>query len=478
MKGAALERARDSRLMLSALAALALAGCTTVGPDYHLPDGALAKADAAQAPFREAQAGAASAEALPARWWRLYDDPVLDQLEERALAANTDLRVAGANLARASAAKAIAEGEAEPDVGIDAGAERARLSGESYLLSSAVPPATLGNVGIQMSYQLDLFGRIRRSVEAAHADEQAVEATREAVRVTVAAQVARAYVSLCGANEALDLAGSAVDLRQRRLAISQRFFSAGRGSAIDVTEAQAQLAQASALLPAHRAEERAALYQLAALVGRLPAQAPQEAEACHHIPTLQQPLPVGDGAALLRRRPDLRVAERQLAAATARIGVATAELYPSVNFGLGAGSVGFLSDLGQAATNSWSIGSLIHWTYPGKAARARVRAENAGADAALARFDGTVLTALRETETALAFSIQDQNRAELTATALHEAELSADQARRLREGGSSPLLAEVSGQQGVLAARLSDRTARADLANDQIALFLALGGGW
>ena len=456
---------------------LALAGCTTVGPNYQVPAAAVVRASAAQGDFVEAPTQT-TAKALPPRWWHLYNDPVLDGLEAEALAANTDLRSAAANLARAKALSAVTETARQPDVNIDAAAERARLSGESYLLTEPLPAANLGNVGIEMSYQVDLFGRIRRSIEAAHADAQAVEATRDAVQVTVAAEVARAYIGLCSANEGLDLGSEGVALQQRRLTIAQRLMHAGRGSALEVTDAQGRIAQAEAAMPSQRAAARVALYRLAFLTGHVPADAPHQAEACRHIPTIKGPLPVGDGAALLRRRPDIRVAERQLAAATARIGVATADLYPSIGFGLGAGSSGFLSDLGQAAANSWNIGSLIHWSLPGAGVRARIRAENAASDAALARFDGTVLAALRETETVLATYAQDKNRAKALADTRILAERSAAQIQRLRAAGRTPLLAEVGGQQGVLSARIAEQNTRHDLANDQISLFLALGGGW
>jgi len=174
----------------------------------------------------------------------------------------------------------------------------------------------------------------------------------------------------------------------------------------------------------------------------------------------------------------VRAAERRLAAATARIGVATAELYPSVTLGLGGGSTGFLEDLGQAAANRWSMGSLINWNFPGTGARARVRAANADADAELARFDGTVLEALRETETSLTLYTHDLDRLQALGAAQYQAEAAADQARRLRHGGRAPLLAELGQQQGAIAARAAETAARADAASDQITLFLALGGGW
>ena len=475
-----------SRHLLMAGGALSLGACAAVGPNYHVPDAAVINAPAARAPFIGVSSksgagtgpGIAVNSPLPDRWWHLFNDPVLDDLESQALATNTDLRVAAANLEHARAASAVAEGAREPDLGFSASAARARLSGESYLLTQPLPVATLGDAGVQIAYQVDLFGRIRRAIEAAHAGEEAVAAQRDAVRVTVAGEVARAYVGACAAGEELALAREALALQQRSLDVTQRLARGGRGTIEDATLASGRAEQVRASLPAYAARQRVALYRLAYLTGKLPADYPRAAEKCAVIPTVTGWLPVGDGAALLRRRPDIRAAERRLAAATARIGVATAELYPSVTLGLGGGSTGFLEDLGQAATNRWSVGSLITWNFPGAGAHARVRAADADADAELARFDGTVLEALRETETSLTLYGHDLDRLQALTAARHQAETAADQARRLRLGGRVPPLADLGQQQGAIAARAAEAAAGADAAGDQITLFLALGGGW
>jgi len=341
-----------------------------------------------------------------------------------------------------------------------------------------LPVATLGSGGLDLSYQLDLFGRIRRSIEAAHAQEQAEAATRDAVRVTVAGDVARAYVTLCAAHRAEDLAGDGVALAKRSLAISQHLATAGRAARSDVALAGARVAQAEAQIPAYRAHARAALYKLAYLTGHTPAEAPTQADTCRRIPIIDRPLPIGDGAKLIARRPDIRAAERHLASATARIGIATAALYPDIGFGLSAGSTGFLADMGTAPANYWALGGLVHWSIPGGGARARITAAHADADGALARFDGVVLGALRETETILAAYAQDHNRLAALTHARAEVESYAADAKALRTAGKAPLQAELGGQQGVNAARLAQLSAEADLAQDQVSLFMALGGGW
>lgn len=457
-------------------ALLMLAGCT-MGPDYHLPDQSAAKRPVAQAPFSSTNAHVTGGD-VPQRWWRLYDDPVLDRLQEEALAANTDLRVAGANLARARAMTRAAEGANEPDFSVDAAAQRARLSGESYLLDQALPVANLGSGGVEMNYQIDLFGRLRRATEAARADEEASEALVHAVQVTLAADVTQAYLDLCGAQEAMELVSQAAEVQDSLADVARRLRTAGRLGMPEVTITEQHAAEAHALLPQERAKARAALFRLAFLLGRAPADYPREAEACHQVPLLEHPLPVGDGASLIARRPDLRAAERRLAAATARIGVATADLYPQIGIGLSAGSTGFLADMGEAAANRWGIGSLIRWTFPNAGARARVRAARADTERALAQFDGAVLEALRETETVIVTYGENHNRLIALEEARAAAERSADQARRLRAAGRAAAQVDLGGQGALIAARLREVAAHDAVARDQVLLFLALGGGW
>lgn len=472
-------RPNGQRLLVGA-ALLALAGCKAVGPNYHLPKDSAFADPKAQGAFGSVPPGSelTTSEPLPPRWWHLYDDPVLDSLEEGALAANTDLRVASANLERAHALTEVARGAKDIEMGVDASYSYTQLSGESFLQFKHVPVSSLADMGGNATYQVDLFGRIRRSIEAARADEEEVASIRDTVKVTVAADVARAYVGVCAAHEAEDLAVRSIAIEQRLLDINRRMARAGRSAAPDVTAGEARLAQAQATLPAYRAAARASLYRLAALMGRVPTDYPREAEACRSVPQLRAPLPIGDGAAMLRRRPDVRAAERGLAGATARVGLATANLYPSVSLGVSGGSVGLVRNLGTALTNNWALGSLIHWSIPTAGMRARVRAEKAGAKGALAHFDGVVLGALRETETTLNTYAEDHNRHLALDAALEAARTAADQARRLREAGRANISADLGSRQGALGAEAAVVGSRHEIAMDQIELFLALGGGW
>ena len=457
---------------------LALAACATVGPNYKVPEAAKVNAPTAQGAFIESETPAVSQAPVPEGWWKLYDDPVLNGLVQEALTANTDLRIAAANLARAHAVSAEADDAGGFSAGASAAAMHSRESGEQYLLAEQLPVENLADVGVKVSYQVDLVGRIKRAAEAAHADAEASQAALDLARVSVAADVARAYAEACSSGHELAVAQHTVDLQGQSLQVTGKLVAAGRGTSLDVTRAKAQLDLSRAALPTFESRRRAALYRLATLTGKTPAEFPRAVEACGAPPKLSQPLPVGDGAALLKRRPDVRAAERGLAGATARIGVATAALYPSVSFGLGAGSTGLLADIGTAPANRWGLSSLISWTLPGEGEHARIRATEAGADAALARFDGTVLNALRETETSLAVYAHELDRNAALRSARDEAATAEGQAQTLYRAGKSPYLTGLDAQRTLATAEAALAASDGALAADQVNLFLALGGGW
>jgi NodT family efflux transporter outer membrane factor (OMF) lipoprotein len=465
--------------LAAGVALSALAACTTVGPNYKIPERAAVKAPAAQGAFLGANTPAVSQAPLPADWWRLYDDPVLNELVTTALTANTDLRVAAANLARAQATVSEARAARGFNGGAAASVEHAQLSGEQYLLPEQLPVMNLADVGVEASYQLDLFGQLRRATEAAQADAAASQAALDLARITVAAETTGAYLDACSAGEELVVAQQTVHLQEKDRSVVERLVAAGRNSAVDLPRARALLDQARAAIPMFEARQRADLFRLAALTGRPPAQFPAAVASCAASPKLTQPVPVGDGgAALLARRPDVRQAERTLAGATARIGVAVGDLYPSVSLGLSAGSTGALSDIGRPATNRWSFGPLISWNFPTRGARARVREADAAADAALARFDGVVLNALRETETDLSTYARDLDRnAELRA-ARDEARLAQSQSQQLYRAGRSPFLDALDAQRTLAQAEAELAASEAQVTADQVKLFLALGGGW
>ncbi|UPG90381.1 efflux transporter outer membrane subunit [Luteibacter aegosomaticola] len=468
------------RVALSALAAaLVAAGCTTVGPDYKVPDNAMVKDPRANGAFLAEPGHAVDAGGvLRDDWWRLYDDPTLDALERQALQANIGLRVADANLRRAGAMLAAAEAEHEVTAKTSATAQRTLISAQSYLEQDKLPTFNVAVTGIEASYDFDLFGKLQRGVEAASADTEAATAARDLVRVTVAAQVASSYVGICESAHDLEIADRTVQVQQRGADVAKRLFDAGLGNRLDVTRATAQLDLARSALPPLQRRHEASQYALAALLGHVPGDIPDAAKSCSVVPEPKQPIPVGDGMALLKRRPDIREAERKLAAATARIGVATAELYPSVSLGASLGTNGLLADYGQAPQRYWSIGPLISWTIPTRSAKERVEVAKAGADVALASFDQTVIQALKETQTALSDYAHALDREETLRQALGEATTASKQAADLYHAGRTPYLSALDAERTRVAAETALTDAESAVSEARIHLFYALGGGW
>ena len=471
---------------LALAAALAACAIAPVGPNYSVPATALVNKPGAGAAFAQAPVAAAGTSApfadapLPAHWWRLYQDPRLDALIEKALAHNTDLRQALANLEKSRAAEVEVSGQKKPTLSVEGGPAFGHVSGISLLAENYSPPSTWEyGAGAGLSYQLDLFGRIRRGIEAASDNTEAAQAALDLVRVNVAAGTARAYADACATGLRIASAERSTELQQQALDISVRLQQAGRVGITDAARARSQLQGLKAAIPPLEARRQAALYRLATLTGDLPQDFARDVATCAVPPQVVGTIPVGDGAALLRRRPDIRQAERQLAAATATIGVATADLYPRVTLGLSVDSVGLGNDFLGKDTFSYSIGPLISWTIPNTGVvRARIAQTQAGADGALAKFDGTVLTALRETETALDAYARELDRHAALQSARDESATVADQARRLYLAGRTGYLDALDAERGLATSEATLAASDAELADDQVSLFLALGGGW
>jgi NodT family efflux transporter outer membrane factor (OMF) lipoprotein len=458
--------------------AVALDGCMNVGPNYALPQQALVNAPLANAPIEGADTALTTRRNVPPVWWKLYDDPVLNGLVDQALQSNTDLRVAAANLARSREALGVAQAQGGFSGKASAVIERAQESAEQYLLTEKLPVVNEGDIGINVSYEIDLFGKLRRGVEAAQADSESVQAAADLARITVVADVVRSYVEQCSAAEELRIAQQSLTLQKQRVDVSRRLRDAGRGNQPDVTRGQTQVDTLSADIPRYTARRKIAQYRLAALLARAPSDLPPAVLTCDRLPQIRQPIPIGDGAALLKRRPDVREAERQLAASTARIGVATGALYPTVSIGASAGLTGILEDLGTSPTARWGFGPLISWTFPANGARGRVREAQASSQVALAKFDGVVLTALRETETSLATYASDYARADALRAAVKSAAESADETHRLYLAGRESFISDLDATRTLTSTKSQAAAAEGQVAIDQVNLFLALGGGW
>ncbi|PRY05992.1 efflux transporter outer membrane subunit [Paraburkholderia sp. BL25I1N1] len=461
--------------VMTAFGLASLTACT-VGPNYNVPAKATAVDPLARAPFVGAASNTVVSAPLPDHWWKLYDDARLDDLIREGLAANRDLGAAQENLARATYAVYEAESANLPSTALSGAVA---VSTPPLPRAAGMPLRGVYSLGGAISYALDLAGGIRREVEAAKAGRDTLQAARDQVRMVVAAGITRDYIAACSANQTLASAQHVLDVETQTLRATERLRQGGRATAFDVTRARAAVATSGAALPPIVAQRNAAVFALTALLGRVPAQYPREVQACLAPPRLLAEIPVGDGAALIRRRPDIREAERKLAAATALIGVETAALYPQVSLGGSIGMSGPTSKFSNKSQISMSFGPIVTWTFPNVVAtRARIAEAGATARAAEQTFDGAVIEALRDTETALdAYSGELQHNGSLVA-ARDTASEANEQAWRLFRFGRTDFLSVLSAQENLASAESSLAASNASLIDRQIGVFIALGGGW
>jgi NodT family efflux transporter outer membrane factor (OMF) lipoprotein len=450
-----------------------------VGPNYRAP----ALPSGAETPLTSLNPSAEVATPPPDAWWKLYDDSRLDELVQEALSANRTLASADANFAAARAVVSAAKVSQYPSTQVSAGGLYGRDAVTDEILElGGNRPQTIWLLEdiLQSAYEVDLFGRVHRSIEVANANADSVAAARDSVRVVVAAETARGYAAVCALGEQLDVAYQSLAVVTHETEITEQRYAAGANSEYDVTRSQALVAQVRSSIPELKGERRAALFELTALLGRTPAEAPNDLETCHTPPRVTALIPVGDGSTLIKRRPDVRQAERRLAAATAEIGVVTADLYPTIRLvGLYGGAA---SEINQLDTNiglTWGVGPTISWSFPNMAGpRARVRQAKAEQVAALASFDEVVLTALKEIEQALAYySAALDNR-----QSLGEARDKVQAAYRMAHdqflAGSISSLDLLTTEQLLVSVDAAVAASDAALIQDQIAVFKALGGGW
>ena len=466
------------RRLLALGLALTASACA-VGPNARPP----ATPPAAAATFASAAPAIASSDAPPADWWRLYDDPTLDALVQQALAENNDLKVAAANLAKAQGVLSEARAGLFPTTDLAANDLWGVSSGDQLvdaLEGAKVSPSWYATAGLNVSYQVDLFGRIRRTIEAAHADAEATAEAENVVRITVAAETARAYADACAFGERAASARHTEAVARSILDLTTHMRDLGARSDFDLASAAAAEDEARAAIPTLDGEARAQLFELAVLTGRPPAEISQAAAACVAPPRIDKPLPVGDGAGLLKRRPDIRQAERQLAADTARIGVATADFFPTVSLTGSGGSGGSsLKQFASASSLTYQLGPMISWSFPNvSVARAEVIQAKAQASASIASFDGVVLNALKETEQALTTYDAELARHAALAQGRDDNQRAFDLAQFQLQNGAIGFPDLLQTERNLAAAESELAASDQALVEDQVAVFQALGGGW
>ena len=454
---------------MPSLLVLALAACT-VGPDYKTPDTAAANIAAAQ----DAQYDRGHFDAI---WWQQFDDPTLNQLVGKSLQGNRDLRVAFARLKAARAIRDDVNTERFPVVTSRASSEVGK---------GQVPGQTTDRVnqerydlGLDMAWEVDLFGRIQRSLEASDAQEDAARADLQQLQVTMIADLVDAYGDLRGAQLREDIARANLKTQQESRTITVSLRDAGVGNELDVVRADARLAGVEATVPQLQAQQVRARNRIATLLGERPDQLSVDLSPAK-LPAISKALPIGDPGELLRRRPDVRSAERKLAAATANVGVATADLFPRVSL---SGFLGFTaargSQIGSAAANAWSLGPSITWAaFNLGSVKARIRGANADAEGALATYEQQVLLALEESENAFSDYGKVQQRLASLNKQSEASRAAADLASIQYREGTVDYLVLLDAERERLSAEDAQALAEIDQYRGIVAIYKALGGGW
>lgn len=460
-----------SLFRLSALAsALLLAGCITVGPDYHRP---VEKPVALQGVDSERQ----SARDFQADWWTQFNDPTLDALIKRAATNSPDLKIALARLNQSRAQLGTARSQQVPDIQAQTSYTRSREQQPGFTTDPET--ITTYQAGFDASWELDLFGGIRRSVEAARADTEAGAASLEDAQVTLFAEVARHYFDLRGTQLRIDVAQRDIGNLRDSLKLIKSRADVGTGSDQDVASASARLAAVEAQLPTLQTQAQADTFRLAVLLGERPGQLDIDLspKTFHPIDTA---LPIGNARDVLARRPDIRVAERELAAANARIGVAKADWFPHISLG---GFVGFLAgrsnDFGGAQSRAFSLAPSISWDGLNvQRVRSGVKASEARADEAKANYQRTVLNALEDVDNALVSYNQQRVRVQKLNEQSAQSTRAAELARIRYEAGATDYLELLDAQRTQLTAEDQLAEAEAGINLQAIAIYKALGGGW
>ena len=464
---------RPSRRLLASVLPLLLAACAAVGPEHEVP--AIATGSGWTSPTQ----GAVDAAAL-ATWWKGFGDADLERVVEQALVHNLDLRQADLAIEAARAQLGRAEANSAPVVTAKGSAQRSRASinGPEYNPQRS-PDQTVYDAGLDASWEIDLFGSLRRQRESAQANAQMSEADATAVRTSIAAETARTYFALRGAQRELAARQASAKALQGVLELVQKRRALGDLPSSEVERAQARLDQARAQLPAVEARRQAAAIALGLLTGGLP-ESQLALTATPGADVALHAIPVGERADILRRRPDVASAERKLAAATADTGVATAELFPKLTI---SASAGFRALAGATLIESDSqrtnILPLISWRiFDGGRVRAEIRAAEARQKSAALGYEKAVLSALNDAEKALNQYDHALQGIAAQETAVASTTRVAQTTRRRHELGDAALAdvldaeRELADQQATLAA------SRANAASDMVTLYKALGGGW
>lgn len=415
-------------------------------------------------------------------WWSVFEDQALNSLIARGLEANLDVQLAVARVREARAQRGIITADLYPTVDAAASASRSRNSENAFGGISGGPgiESSLYQAGFDAAWEIDVFGGIRRGVEAADADIAATIEDYHSVLVTLASEIARNYIDLRGSQRQLQIAHANLKVQGDTLNISRSRFEAGMASDLDVARSQALVETTRSLIPGLESEVRQSIHALSVLLAQPPMSLKEELLPEAPVPLAPAEVPVGLPSDLLRRRPDIRRAERQIAAATARVGVATADLFPRFSL---TGSFGLqsaqLDTLANSSSNFWSIGPAVRWPIlDWGRIRSNIEVQNAREEQALIIYQQVLLGSFQEVEDALVAFTHEQVRHESLVKAVKANRRAVDLAQRLYREGLSDFLSVLDAQRDLYVTESALVQSDVDVVRNLVRLYKALGGGW
>ena len=463
-------------LFLAPIAAAVLTACA-VGPNYHAPETKPAeKFDGIEATYSADQA---TSEKSIAQFWHNFDDATLARLVDEATTSNYDVRIALSRVAEARALRRDSAFDLAPSITAGGGYTKTKFS-QAQTIAGTPRNNELYDAGFDAFWELDFFGRVRRGLEASNAELDAVEAAQRDALVIVSAEVTRTYFELLLKAAQLDVARRNVVNQQSTLDLANARLDAGSGTEFDTARAQAQLSATLGTIGPLEAAVARSIHRLSVLLAREPGALRAELAPTQNLPALPGIVPVGDPAGLLRRRPDIRVAERQLAGATARVGIAVADLFPRVTF---TGSVGYVSatsgGLGDSGSDAYTLAPGISWAiFDLGHVQARIAASKERREGVLLQYEKTVLNALEETENSLVTHARARDRLVHDEAAFKASSTAAGLARVRYENGASDFLQVLDAERTLLESEDRLARSRTEAATSLIAVYKALGGGW
>lgn len=462
-------------LLPAAVGLILLGGCTSVGPDYDPPEPALP--DAWHAAVQdEFESGVPNLQ----RWWSVFGDNTLNGLIERASTNNLDLMTAAARIEEAAALRGVSASQYFPDIAGIASATEVRNSSAQTPLGGK-RQTEIYQAGLTMSWELDLWGRIRRSVESADASLLATVENYRDVMVLLYANIATSYINVRTLQQRIQLAENNLQAQLRTLGLTRNRFDAGLVPALDVSQAELNTSRTASSIPTLQQQLVEGINRLSVLTGDMPYALLEELKVVQPIPEASAAIMVGLPAELLRQRPDIRRAERQLAAQHARIGATTAELYPTLTLPgtLALESVTSGSDLFSSGNTTFGFGPQLRWNlFNGRRIRSQINAEKAATKAALHTYEQTVLLALEEVEDALSAYAHEKERVESLASAAESAGKSVGLVTELYRSGLTDFQNVLNMEQAQLVQQDELAVSQGLISAYLVGVYKALGGGW